>query len=140
MSSQPPVAGNERKREMGTHTLTAANEGQKDEFSTQLPNIAEETRHYKEAFKRKAVFCSCDNPRGPIQVKKGGIEATFFVRWLFSKGYSFQEDKCTQRANRKIKKNYFGDSPLPSLISSQRWLNLSQHMTYKHNPRRKCHE
>ena len=48
---------------MGTHTLTAAKEAKKDEFYTQLSDIAEEVRHYKEHFKGKTVLCNCDDPR-----------------------------------------------------------------------------
>ena len=48
---------------MGTHTLTAAKEAKKDEFYTQLSDIAEEVRHYREHFKGKTVLCNCDDPR-----------------------------------------------------------------------------
>lgn len=34
-----------------------------DEFYTQLPDIENELRHYKEHFKWKTVFCNCDDPR-----------------------------------------------------------------------------
>ena len=35
----------------------------KDEFYTQLPDIENELRHYKEHFKDKVVLCNCDDPR-----------------------------------------------------------------------------
>jgi hypothetical protein len=48
---------------MGTHTLTAAKEAKKDEFYTQLSDIAEEVKHYREHFRGKTVLCNCDDPR-----------------------------------------------------------------------------
>lgn len=48
---------------MGTHTLTAAKTAKKDEFYTQLSDIAEEVRHYREHFRGKTVLCNCDDPR-----------------------------------------------------------------------------
>ena len=35
----------------------------KDEFYTQLSDIENELRHYKEHFKGKTVLCNCDDPR-----------------------------------------------------------------------------
>ena len=43
--------------------LHSAKTGKKDEFYTQLSDIEKELRHYKEHFKRKVVFCNCDDPR-----------------------------------------------------------------------------
>ena len=48
---------------MSTHTLTAAKEAKKDEFYTQLSDIENELRHYKEHFRGKTVLCNCDDPR-----------------------------------------------------------------------------
>lgn len=48
---------------MSTHTLTAAKEAKKDEFYTQLADIAEEVKHYRAHFKGKTVLCNCDDPR-----------------------------------------------------------------------------
>lgn len=48
---------------MGTHTLTAAKTAKKDEFYTQLADIAEEVRHYRDHFRGKTVLCNCDDPR-----------------------------------------------------------------------------
>ncbi len=46
----------------GNKTLTAANKAKKDEFYTQLDDIANELNHYREHFKGKTVFCNCDDP------------------------------------------------------------------------------
>ena len=43
--------------------LTAAKKNKKDEFYTQLSDIENELRHYKNHFKNKTVYCNCDDPR-----------------------------------------------------------------------------
>lgn len=47
----------------GNQNLHAANRAKKDEFYTQLCDIENELRHYKEHFKGKTVLCNCDDPR-----------------------------------------------------------------------------
>lgn len=47
----------------GNESLHAANRAKKDEFYTQLSDIENELRHYKEHFRGKTVFCNCDDPR-----------------------------------------------------------------------------
>ncbi len=42
--------------------LTAANKAKKDEFYTQLNDIASELKHYREQFRGKTVLCNCDDP------------------------------------------------------------------------------
>ncbi len=43
--------------------LTKAKKNKKDEFYTQLSDIENELRHYKEHFKDKVIYCNCDDPR-----------------------------------------------------------------------------
>jgi hypothetical protein len=43
--------------------LRSAKVAKIDEFYTQLSDIEKELSHYKEYFKRKVVFCNCDDPR-----------------------------------------------------------------------------
>ena len=43
--------------------LSAAKSAKKDEFYTQLSDIENELRHYKEHFRGKTVLCNCDDPR-----------------------------------------------------------------------------
>ena len=50
------VTGNNNK------ALSAANKAKKDEFYTQLSDIENELRHYKQHFKDKVVLCNCDDP------------------------------------------------------------------------------
>ena len=42
--------------------LSAAFRAKQDEFYTQLSDIENELRHYKQHFKGKTVFCNCDDP------------------------------------------------------------------------------
>lgn len=42
--------------------LHKANQAKKDEFYTQLVDIENELRHYKEQFRGKVVYCNCDDP------------------------------------------------------------------------------
>ena len=43
--------------------LIRAKAAGKDEFYTQLSDIENELRHYKEHFKDKVIYCNCDDPR-----------------------------------------------------------------------------
>lgn len=47
----------------GNKTLANAKKAKKDEFYTQLIDIENELKHYKEHFQGKIVFCNCDDPR-----------------------------------------------------------------------------
>lgn len=47
---------------MANKNLNAAKDAKKDEFYTQLVDIENELRHYREHFKGKIVFCNCDDP------------------------------------------------------------------------------
>ena len=47
---------------MANENLHKAKEAKNDEFYTQLNDVAEELRHYKEHFKDKVIFCNCDDP------------------------------------------------------------------------------
>ncbi len=42
--------------------LRQAKENKNDEFYTQLSDIDNELKHYKEHFKGKTIFCNCDDP------------------------------------------------------------------------------
>lgn len=48
---------------MANKNLNAAKEAKKDEFYTQLEDINNELRHYREHFRGKTVLCNCDDPR-----------------------------------------------------------------------------
>lgn len=61
----------------GNKNLQAANKAKKDEFYTQLADIENELRHYREHFRGKTVLCNCDDPR-----------ASNFFRYF---AYSFEQ-------------------------------------------------
>ncbi|MCM1519118.1 MAG: adenine-specific methyltransferase EcoRI family protein [Pseudoflavonifractor sp.] len=46
----------------GNKSLNAAAKAKQDEFYTQMPDIANELRHYKHHFSGKVVLCNCDDP------------------------------------------------------------------------------
>lgn len=48
---------------MAKRTIDKAKEAKKDEFYTQLEDINNELRHYREHFRGKTVLCNCDDPR-----------------------------------------------------------------------------
>lgn len=50
------------KKELNTN-LHLAKANKKDEFYTQLSDIEQELKHYKEHFRDKVVYCNCDDPR-----------------------------------------------------------------------------
>lgn len=52
--------GGEKK--LANENLHKAKEAKNDEFYTQLNDVSEELRHYKEHFKDKIIFCNCDDP------------------------------------------------------------------------------
>ena len=47
---------------MARKDLAKAKDAKKDEFYTQLDDIAKELKYYKPYFKDKVVFCNCDDP------------------------------------------------------------------------------
>ena len=47
---------------MGNKNLNAAAKAKKDKFYTQLEDIENELRHYRDFFAGKVVFCNCDDP------------------------------------------------------------------------------
>jgi len=48
---------------MANKNLNAAKNAKKDEFYTQLVDIENELKHYREHFRGKTVLCNCDDPR-----------------------------------------------------------------------------
>lgn len=48
---------------MANKNLNKAKGAKKDEFYTQLEDINNELRHYREHFRGKTVLCNCDDPR-----------------------------------------------------------------------------
>lgn len=48
---------------MANKNLNQAKTAKKDEFYTQLADIENELKHYKEHFRGKTILCNCDDPR-----------------------------------------------------------------------------
>lgn len=48
---------------MANSVLKSAKKNKNDEFYTQLSDIENELKYYKNFFNRKTVLCNCDDPR-----------------------------------------------------------------------------
>ena len=59
MDSNSGIANNAKQLNSRLH---AARQNKNDEFYTQLTDIEQELRHYKDQLKDKVVFCNCDDP------------------------------------------------------------------------------
>ena len=77
---------------MANENLHKAKEAKNDEFYTQLSDVAEELRHYKEHFKGKVVFCNCDDPTSSAFWKYFHLNfAELGLRKLISTHYDREE-------------------------------------------------
>ncbi len=63
------MANDFMKTKSSNKNLHKANQDKKDEFYTQLADIENELRHYKNQFRGKVVFCNCDDPKESNFVK-----------------------------------------------------------------------
>ena len=78
-------------------TLSAASKAKQDEFYTQLSDIENELKHYKEHFKGKVVFCNCDDP----------YESNFFKYFAMNFNHLGLKKLCTNNLLcSEKKKNY----------------------------------
>ena len=51
-----------KKTNSSNSNLHSAKSEKNDEFYTQLGDIENELRHYRDHFRNKVVFCNCDDP------------------------------------------------------------------------------
>lgn len=65
------------KQTRANSTLHSAKQQKNDEFYTQLADIENELKHYKDQFRGKIVFCNCDDP----------FESNFFKYFASSFNY-----------------------------------------------------
>ena len=87
----------------GNKALGAAKEAKKDEFYTQLSDIENELRHYKQHFKGKTVFCNCDDPYESNFFKYFAINFNHLgLKKLICTCYAGSPVMCTQLS-------FFGD-------------------------------
>ena len=63
LSNFVPIIWKRKRIRMANNNLNAAKAAKKDEFYTQLEDINNELRHYREQFRGKTVLCNCDDPR-----------------------------------------------------------------------------
>ncbi len=69
--------------------LQRAKELRRDEFYTQLTDIENELRHYREQFRGKVVFCNCDDPYESNFFKYFASNFDFFgLKKLIASSYS----------------------------------------------------
>ncbi|MFI7783569.1 hypothetical protein EN46_07270, partial [Citrobacter amalonaticus] len=61
-SDQRPATSDQRPATSGNKSLSRAQKAKNDEFYTQLSDIENELKHYKEHFRGKIVYCNCDDP------------------------------------------------------------------------------
>jgi hypothetical protein len=57
------------EKKSSNKNLRKANKAKNDEFYTQLIDIENELKHYKDQFRGKVVFCNCDDPKESNFVK-----------------------------------------------------------------------
>ena len=89
---------------MGSNAdLHKASKAKKDEFYTQLPDIENELKHYKEHFKGKTIFCNCDDP----------YESNFFKYFAMNFNHlGLKKLICTSYSGSPIVGQEFSDLPL----------------------------
>ena len=97
---------------MATGALSSAKEAKKDEFYTQLSDIENELRHYKEHFRGKTVLCNCDDPRVSMffhyfayQFEALGLKRLITTCYKNQTPDLFSQHDC----ERAIWLEYFGD-------------------------------
>ena len=97
---------------MANQGLNAAKKTKNDEFYTQLSDIQEELRHYKEHFRGQTVLCNCDDPRVSMffHYFAYNFEALGLKR-LITTCYKSQERDLfsTHDCEKAIWLEYFGD-------------------------------
>jgi hypothetical protein len=97
---------------MANSDLNAAKKAKKDEFYTQLQDIENELRHYKEHFRGKTVLCNCDDPRVSMffhyfayQFEALGLKRLITTCYKNQTPDLFSQHDC----ERAIWLEYFGD-------------------------------
>lgn len=100
----------------GNSSLIKANKEKNDEFYTQLSDIENEMRHYKEQFKGKIILCNCDDPFESNFFKYFAMNFNFLgLKKLIATSYDnspvaytqlsfIGNDKTTPNKNRKAYK------------------------------------
>ena len=78
--------------------LSKARNNKKDEFYTQLPDIENELKHYKDHFKGKVIYCNCDDPVNSNFYKYFAKQFGFLgLKKLITTHYDYNEQKPTYK-------------------------------------------
>lgn len=92
---------------MANRDLHTAKLQKKDEFYTQLADIENELKHYKDQFRGKVVFCNCDDPKESNFVKYFSMNFEHFgLKKLIATHYK-EANLLTQEKPYKLE--YIGD-------------------------------
>lgn len=97
---------------MPPRQLDTARERRKDEFYTQLTDIAKEMKYYKEYFKDKVVLCNCDDPRQSNFFRYFALNFEFLgLKRLICTCYKSSDTDLfsTSRAEQAVSYVYEGD-------------------------------
>ncbi len=98
----------------GNSNLRKANKAKKDEFYTQLIDIENESKHYREYFKDKIVLCNCDDP----------FESNFFKYFAMNFNHlGLKKLICTSYDTSPIvytQLSLFDDMPLKTTLNKYR--------------------
>ena len=104
---------------MANKNLNKAKEAKKDEFYTQLEDINNELRHYREHFRGKTVLCNCDDPRvSNFFIYFANNFHKLGLKKLIATCYKSQDvDLFSQNASEQavymVYEGQFGDNGLP---------------------------
>lgn len=104
---------------MANKNLNKAKEAKKDEFYTQLEDINNELRHYREHFHGKTVLCNCDDPRvSNFFIYFANNFHKLGLKKLIATCYKSQDvnlfsQNASEKAVYMIYEGQFGDNGLP---------------------------
>ncbi len=97
----------------GNENLHKANRQKRDEFYTQLSDIENELKHYREHFKGKTILCNCDDPRVSNFFRYFALNFEMLgLKKLITTCYKNQNMDLfsTNSSERAIYLEYFGDT------------------------------
>ena len=108
----------------GNDDLHQAKKAKKDEFYTQLQDIENELKNYKEFFKGKTVFCNCDDP----------YESDFFKYFAMNFNHlGLKKLICTSYTGSPIVGEEFSDLPLFRSLNSKKAYKVEITEVYDEN-------
>lgn len=110
---------------MGSNAnLHKANKAKKDEFYTQLPDIENELKHYKDFLKDKVIFCNCDDP----------YESNFFKYFAMNFNHlGLKKLICTSYSGSPIAGQEFSNLPLFKNLNSKKAYKVEITEVYDEN-------